>query len=266
VKAVNLIPVEQRAQRGGVANRSHGVAYVLAAVPVAVGALGGLYGLAKHELASKETEAARVEKLAERTQREAAGLAPYKSFIALRQSRESQILGLINSRFDWAHLLAELGAVLPQGTTVSTFQGAIGTSAGASTTTTKASSGGAVASATPAGSLPTVILSGCATSGTTVALLLSRLKLIDGVSNVEMHSLQRNGAGSSAGSSSGACPAGTQSYNVTITFEALPTPPTSAPAPATSSATAPATSHRTSARPASGHALPAAENRKVLPR
>lgn len=260
MKAVNLIPPEQRAHRGGVANRSHGVVYVLAAAPAAIGVLGGLYGLAEHELSSKESEAARVEKLAARTQREAAGLAPYKSFIALRDSREEQILGLINSRFDWAHLLAELGAVLPQGTTVSSLQGTITGPASKSSSST--SSGGAVTSATPAGSLPTVVLSGCASSGTTVALLLSRLKLIDGVSNVELHSTDRNSAGSTT--TAGGCPANAPAYNVSLAFEALPTPPTSAPTPATASSAARGSSQRAPAGPASGSPAPTA-NRKVLP-
>ena len=48
---------------------------------------------------------------------------------------------------------------------------------------------GAVTSATPPGSVPTVTLTGCATSQTVVADMLQRLRLIDGVKEATLHEL-----------------------------------------------------------------------------
>ncbi len=45
-----------------------------------------------------------------------------------------------------------------------------------------------MSSATPAGSVPTFTLAGCATSQAMVALTLTRLRLIDGVSEVTLQS------------------------------------------------------------------------------
>lgn len=236
MKAVNLIPADQRQGGAGIANRSGGVAYVLAGGVLCIGGLAALYGQAKHEVASKESEAAQLEAQAHATQAEASGLAAYKSFVSLRQQREAAVLELVNSRFDWAHLLTELGAVLPKGTTVSSFNGAVGAASGsAASQSSTAAKGGAVASTTPPGSVPTLTLSGCTPGNGALPVVLTRLRLIDGVKSVELHSdsLQTANGGSGGGAAvagSTSCPAGSVSYSVALTFEPLPTPPTTAKA------------------------------------
>ena len=72
---------------------------------------------------------------------------------------------------------------------------------------------GSVSSATPAGSVPTFTLSGCATSQKAVAQMLQRLRLIDGVSEVTLQSSTKRGGSGAAQRRPGGCP---------------PTPPSSA--------------------------------------
>lgn len=223
MKAVNLIPASERQQSGGLPNHSNGVAYVLLGGLVLVGGLGAAYGLAERELHEKEKEAAQLEAQAQQVRAKASGLAAYKSFIALRQQREETILQLINSRFNWAHLLAELGADLPSGATVTSFSGTIGGPGGTSTATAKTA---APSSSTPPGSLPTVSLSGCAPARHGLPQVLSRLRLIEGVKTVELKSGTVNQT--SAGSGSTGCAGGEMSFSISITFNVLPSPPTTA--------------------------------------
>ncbi len=227
MRAVNLIPAEQRERSGGLATRSEGVAHIVLGMLGCIALLALLYGIASHEVKSKESEATSLEARAQTTQQQASGLAEYKSFVSLRESREQAIVGLINSRFDWAHALSELGRVLPPGSTVTTITGGVGTTGAAGAKpATSSSSSAAVTSATPAGSVPSIAITGCAASQSTVSQLLTRLKLMDGVNNVELHSSEK---AASASGGTGSCPAGAPDYTATISFEALPSGPTTAP-------------------------------------
>jgi Tfp pilus assembly protein PilN len=130
---------------------------------------------------------------------------------------------VIDSRFDWAHSFHELGRVLPNGVSVTSLTGTIGgagagagPAAAASTTAGKTSGG----SATPPGSVPTFTIAGCATSQQTVAALLNRLRLMDGVAEVTLQSSSKSGA--AGGASGGACPTGAPAYNLTVTYDPLP--------------------------------------------
>jgi hypothetical protein len=228
VKAVNLIPPSQRQPSGGLPNRSGGVAYVVLGGVACIGGLAALYGLAEREVASKEGEAVKLEAQARALQARASGLAAYKAFIALRQQRETEILSLINSRFNWAHLLAELSADLPRGATVTNVSGTIGGPSNGSGSSSGAPKGGAVGSSTPPGSLPSLALSGCAPSGGGLPKVLSRLRLIEGVRTVELKSGTKTGGTSST--STAGCASGEYSFSITVSFSPMPTPPTAAKA------------------------------------
>jgi len=232
VKAVNLIPQEQRVHTSGVANRSQGVAHIVLGLFAGIALLAVIYGSAAHQVSSKESEATRLEAEAQSTQQAASGLAQYKTFLALRESREQAIVGLINQRFDWANSISELGRVLPPGSTVTTLQGAVGSTGPSGATPAKST--GTVASATPSGTVPNVTISGCAASQSTVALILNRLRLMDGVSSVELHSSSKSGASGGGGAGgTAACPTGDPTYSATVSFEPLPAAPTSVPKPPT---------------------------------
>jgi Tfp pilus assembly protein PilN len=241
MRAVNLIPSEQRERTSGYANRSQGVAYVLLGMLAGVAVLALLYGVASHQVSSKEAEVAHYEAEAQRVQAEASSLAPYKSFVAMREGREKAVRELVDSRFDWAHALSELGRVLPPGTSVSSLEGCVsggspsgggeggcgGASAAASSSSSKSASASAVTSATPPGSVPHFTLAGCASSQSTVARMLTDLRLIDGVSEAELQSSSKSGSG--AGGKGGSCATGDVSYSAKLVFQPLPTPPAGAP-------------------------------------
>ncbi len=259
MRAVNLIPAEQRGGAPVGAGQSEGGAYALLGLLAGLAVLALLYGMAHHQIASRKAEAAAVSAQAQQAQTAAQALAPYTSFIAMREARLQAVSTLINSRFDWAHVFHEFGRVLPAGISISSLDGTVGTGTAtpvaaapaAPTSGTASASASAVASATPPGSVPTFTLSGCATSQREVALMLARLRLMDGASNV---TLQSSTKGASSGSSSGSCPENAPVFTAQIAFDPLPastakitststvaqttTPGASASTPSTSGATA----------------------------
>ena len=109
-----------------------------------------------------------------------------------------------------------------------------------------------MASATPPGSVPTFTLAGCTTSQAEVALTLDRLRLIDGVSEVTLQSSAKGGStgGSGSAGGSGGCEV---AFNVTVTFDALPTLPASGSTGSTTT-TVSATASGTTSTPSTGAA------------
>ncbi len=246
MKAVNLIPADQRGGASVGAGRSEGAVYAVLGLLAGLALLAFLYGTADHQISSRKARVATLEAQAQQATAQANALAPYTSFIALREQRVQEVSQLVNSRFDWAHSFHELGRVLPRDATISSLTGTIGSStataaapaaAPAAPSASAASAGAStsVASATPPGSVPAFALSGCATSQSEVALTLDRLRLIDGVSEVTLQSSAKGGASGGSGGCSGKDPA----FTVQVAFDPLP----ATPAPgAASTATAAATS------------------------
>lgn len=234
MRAVNLIPADQRrGGGGGFTGRSGGAAYVVVAVICGLALVAALYGEAKHEIGTKQAEASRLSAEAQQAAAQASKLAPYASFVAMREERLKDVQELANTRFDWAHAMHELGRVLPTDASLTSVAGSVGatteSSSSSSSSSAKTTGSSTVTSATPAGSVPTFQLSGCATSQSEVALTMDRLRLIDGVSEVSLQSSTKGGSGGGKGSSGG-CPEGYPTFSLQVTFDALPTPTVKVPA------------------------------------
>jgi Tfp pilus assembly protein PilN len=183
-----------------------------------------LYGTARHDISTRRAKAASLAVQTKQAQAMAAQLAPYTSFLALREQRTQAVSELAQSRFDWAYAFHELGRVLPKDASISSLNGSVGSTGGSSSSSSASSSAGsaAVTSATPPGSVPTFTLSGCATSQAEVAQTLNRLRLIDGVSEVTLQSSAKANSSGSAAAGSGGCPNGAPAFNATVIFDPLP--------------------------------------------
>jgi Tfp pilus assembly protein PilN len=253
MRAVNLIPNDQRKGASVGAGRSEGGAYAVLALLVVIAGLALIYGKATRSISSEKVKAATLTAEAQKATSEASSLAPYTSFVSLREQREQAVASLVDQRFDWAHAIHEFGRVLTKDVSISSLDGTIAagaatavttgapapaasstttasststppasSTAAPSTGTTPASSATAaspVSSATPAGSVPTFSIAGCATSQRVVALTMQRLRLIDGVSEVTLQSSTKTPSVSGAGSVGG-CSGPT--FAMTVTFDALP--------------------------------------------
>jgi hypothetical protein len=264
VKAVNLIPAEQRAGGGSIAGRSGGAAYVVVGLLIVLAGLTALYASAHHELVSKEAEASRLTAEASEAERAASALAPYAHFVTLREERVSDVQQLAGTRFDWAHTMHELGRVLPAGSvSLSSVQGTIGAASTEVTTTpsttppspttgttSSTAVGGSVSSSTPAGSAPVLTIAGCASSQAKVAETMDRLRLMNGVSEVSLQSAQKAGSPSGGAGGGGSCANGA-SFAMTVDFEGLPAPQKATPKASTTASSSSASSGA-SAPPSSG--------------
>ena len=243
MRAVNLIPAEQRSGAAVGAGRSEGAAYAVMVILGGLALLAFLYGRADRQISSRRTEAATLSAQAQKAQAQASQLAPFTSFAAMREQRVNAVSSLVDSRFDWAHVFHEFGRVLPADVSVSSLSGTIGAAAaggsvsaapapaasatpGASATpaaagasASPAAAAPAVTSATPPGAVPLFTLAGCAASQPAVALMLEHLRLIDGVSSV---TLQSSTKGAGAGGGGGGCATGEPGYSVTVAFDPIP--------------------------------------------
>jgi Tfp pilus assembly protein PilN len=244
VKAVNLIPAEERRGGSGLsAGRSGGAVFAVFGLIAGLAVLALLYGTASHQISNDKAEVASLQARTAQAQARATALSPYTSFVTMREQREHAVEQLVDSRFDWARAFHELGRVLPADVSLSALSGTIGSSgagsSGSDTATgaaakasaaTGASSASSVSSATPPGSVPIFTLAGCTTSQANVAIVLDRLRLIEGVQEVTLQSSTKAGAsgsGGGGGGASGSCEGNDAVFNLTITFDALPTVPTS---------------------------------------
>jgi hypothetical protein len=236
MRAVNLIPADQRGGASVGVGRSEGGAYAVLGLLAGLAVLALLYGMAHHQISSRRARAASLTAQVQQAQAQATALAPYTSFMALREQRVQAVSELVNTRFDWAHSFHELGRVLPRDASIASLSGEIGspTATGAapaaaaapaatstSATGTAAAASSSVTSATPPGSVPAFTLSGCATSQSEVALTLDRLRLIDGVSEVSLQSSTKAG-----GTGGGGCTGSSPAFTVQVTFDPLPAVPT----------------------------------------
>ena len=218
MRAVNLIPAEQRSGASVGVGRSQGGAYAVLALAAGLAVLALLYGSADRQIASRRSQVATVTAKAQQAETQAERLAPYTSFIALRQQRTQAVNTLVDSRFDWAHVFHEFGRGLPFETSISSLSGTVGS---ATSTGAVASSSGTPTSATPPGSVPTFTLAGCATSQSAVALTLERLRLIDGVNEVTLQS-STSSSSSGAGGAGGGCASHDPTFTALVTFDPLP--------------------------------------------
>jgi Tfp pilus assembly protein PilN len=221
MKAVNLIPGEQRQGAGNYAGRSGGGALILLGVIAGVVALIAMYGSAHRQISSQAGEVATLDAQTSAVEARTGKLAAYANFVTVANQRAETVSQLVASRFDWSHTLHELGRVLPSGTALSLLHGAVGSTEGSSAPAP--TPGAAPTSSTPPGSTPLFTLSGCAESQSVVAQTLQRLRLMDGVSDVQLQSSTKSGAGaaSSAGPNGG-CPSGSATFSVQVVFAALP--------------------------------------------
>jgi Tfp pilus assembly protein PilN len=251
MKAVNLIPGEQRQGAGSYTGRSGGGALIVLGMLAGLAVLVALYGSAHHQISSQAGQVASLDAQTSAVEVRTGALAPYTSFVTIADQRTATVSQLVQARFDWSHVLHELGRVLPAGTALSTLHGAVGSTTGSGSSAPASAAGATPASSTPPGSTPVFTLTGCAKGQSVVAQTLQRLRLMDGASEVQLQSSTKSGATSGASGSGGGCPSGTASFSVQILFTALPAAPAGS-APATgAAATTAAAAASASAQPVS---------------
>jgi Tfp pilus assembly protein PilN len=245
MRAVNLIPTDQQRGAGGAAGKSGGGAYILLGALALVVVLAASYVVTGKSVTDKKANLASITQQATAAEAKAASLTSYTRFASIRAKRVDTVSQLAASRFDWAHALREVSRVLPENAWLTSL----------TATTSSSVNVGVGASAALRSSLdvPAIQLQGCTTSQASVAKLIARLRLVDGVQRVSLedstkgqesagNAISDAGAGSSAGAG-GDCRGGHAKFpifNVDVFFvpngaAVAVTTGTTAPAAATAS-------------------------------
>ena len=221
MNAVNLIPADRRSRRTALAMSPAMLAVVGVLVLVLVGAV--LYVSASNSVSTRRTQLAQV------TSSTAAWNAAAAKFGVSVQAAEhhsqelADIRQLIVGRFPWSELLGQVGSLMPAKSELTTMQATTtsGTTSGATPTPSTTPGATATASATAGGPpIPSVTLTGCANSQSTVADVMVQLHRITDVTNVSLASSTDGGSasGPSAGAGGG-CTYPVQ-FQLSLTFKA----------------------------------------------
>jgi Tfp pilus assembly protein PilN len=271
MKAVNLIPGDARrgAMRSGGMPGGPAIA-VLGVLALAV-VLMTLYVLAGNSISSRKSKLAELQTEVAQAKARSAALNNYVQFGQLAQARLSTVRQIASSRFDWYAALSDLSKVVPANTSLQTLDGSVapGLSAGG------ASGASSLRSDISA---PAFELSGCTKTQDDVARLMSRLRLINGVTRVTLADSQKaagatpgaavstSGTGpSSAGGQALGCGANAPTFDLVIFFQPIPgastttggasgSQPVSTSSGASTTASTTTTTTSTTAQPVSGTA------------
>ncbi len=250
MRAINLIPDEERRGGSSGSGRSGGAVYALLGVLGVLLLAFGAYALLSRQIADREDELVRLRAETEQVSAQAAALKPYGEFAELSTQRVSALRTLAEARLDWERVLRELAVALPGDARLASLDASASAAGGAGGTPPtaggQASGGtpptaGAPASAgAPAPAGPTLTLTGCVPTDRDVADMLVRLRQMSGVRAVDLGQASEGEGESVAGAPTGC----KTSFDLTVTFAPLPgtaaaaapgaapAPPAPAPAPA----------------------------------
>ena len=246
MRAVNLIPADAR--RGGHGDiralRGPG-AIVLGVLAVAL-LLVTLYVVASNSVTDRKAQLAGLQQQLAQTQALSAKLSGYTQFAQLARTRVDTVRQIAASRFDWKQALSDLSRVVPSNTSLDSVSATVAPDAGAAGAS--AASGGLRGDITA----PAFELQGCTSTQDDVARLMSRLRLIRGVTRVTLADAVKSTASvtgtavaGTAGSSSGTpggCASDAPPFDLVVFFTPPPVlaAPTATPG-ATGTTSTPAT-------------------------
>ncbi len=194
MRAVNLLPVDQR--RGAAAAGRSGIGvYALLGVLAALVVGAGAYVLASNQVNSNRTKLAEAEHEAANLEQLAAAYRPYEEFARLSQARVATVAQLADSRFDWERVMRELARAMPGDVWLTSLVGTV--APGVSIQGASSGATGALRSGLP---LPAVELVGCTESQAAVSRVMARLRTINGVKRVSLAASEKSDAASGGGS------------------------------------------------------------------
>jgi Tfp pilus assembly protein PilN len=180
-----------------------------------------MYVLASNKVSDQKAKVTALQTQATEAQSAATRLDPYVEFAKLAQARTATVREIASSRFNWYGALAGLSRVVPANTSLQSLVGTVvpGAAVGGA-------GGGAGAGLRSDVAAPAFELSGCSDTQDDVARLISRLRLIDGVTRVSLDSSVKSGsqAGASvtSGTTGGGCRGNAPSFDLVVFFSPLP--------------------------------------------
>jgi Tfp pilus assembly protein PilN len=174
MRAVNLIPADQRRASGAAGKSGGGVYVLLAGLALVLAAVAALT-LTNRSVADQQAKADRLEAQAQAAQAKAGQLASYQQFNALVKTRSQGVQSLAATRFDWGTTLEQVSRVVPSDVSLTQLSASTAPGLGAGTVSLRS-----------AMTNPAIELVGCAPSQARVALLMARLRRLEGVQRVSV--------------------------------------------------------------------------------
>ncbi|MGD0385412.1 MAG: hypothetical protein ABSB73_04680 [Solirubrobacteraceae bacterium] len=184
MRAVNLIPAEERRGAGGLAGRSGGVVYVLTGGLALLVALGVIYAFSVHSVAKDKGELASLTTQVAAVNAESQALQPYVAVAAISAEKVQQVAALAEQRFNWPTAMAQLALALPNDDSLTALTASGGGAGSAPSTSASASASGG----------ESFNLSGCSNSQGEIPSLLTDLASVPGVTDVALASTNLNSA------------------------------------------------------------------------
>lgn len=194
MRAVNLIPSDERSGGGGSSRTGRAPYAVLGALLVLV-ALVGVSTLAGRDVSTKRAQLAQLQREAAAVKSRLGSLSQFGQYASLRKARVDTVSALASSRFDWARSLDAITRTMPADAWLSSMTGTV-----APGVTVEGGVQGALRSALPQ---PAIELVGCTTSQARLAQLMARLQAVPGVSRVTLSDSTKAAPGDASASGGG---------------------------------------------------------------
>jgi Tfp pilus assembly protein PilN len=186
VRAVNLIPNDERRGGGGSGGRTGSAVYIV------LGALGvlvmgmAIYVLTGNQVKSRQGEVAKANQAATTLEQQAAALKPYTEFASLSESRLKTVAALADSRFNWERAMRDLARALPGDVWLTSLVGTV-----APGVTLEGGGGGSTGSLRSGVQAPAIEIVGCTSSQSAVSRVMARLRTMRGVQRVSLASSEK---------------------------------------------------------------------------
>ena len=187
MRAVNLIPADSRGRSSrGPSTGMPVPVYVLLGLLAAAVALVTVYVLTSNSISSRKAELASLKTQVAQEQAAANRLGEFSKFSSLAQTRVWTVNSIASARFDWHAALENLAKVVPANTTLQSIIGTVVPGAGAGGARRRSALRADITA-------PAFDLTGCTDNQDDVARLMSRLRLINGVTRVSFSNSQVRG-------------------------------------------------------------------------
>lgn len=216
MRAVNLIPGDARRTGVTPALGRLGAGHAVLGVLAIVFAFVTVYVLTSNTISERTAQLATLKQQFSQVQAEVSRLNSYAQFEKLAQERAATVRQIAATRFDWHAALSDLSRVIPANTSLQSLAATVSSG----TSGSGAGGGGSIRGDINA---PAFELKGCTGTQDDVAQLISRLRLINGVTRVTLQSSAKAGggqSGSAPASGGGACSNG-PTFDMVVFFQPL---------------------------------------------
>ena len=210
MKAVNLIPTEQRRARA--TGKQSGSSYVLIGALVTLLAMVGAYVVTANNATDRQNKAAAAKAEANRLEAEVAQRGAFTNFSDIKKTRLASVMTVAESRFDWERLMRELSRVMPDGSWLQSTDASVTGDVGGETTTSTPGQ--------PVAVTPKANLVGCTPDQSDVARMMVRMRQLHRVSDVELNQSTTE-FGKDSEVSAGTCGSFYQ-FDITLSFAQTP--------------------------------------------